>query len=112
MERLYVATQENHEREYIRTLCMMLWTVVYMGIDYEVQGKKIDEWEVMEKKGMDEKCDMMELLLLLKGTSERSRNPPDASPCACRRRRLRCGRASSDQVCLERIGKIIGITMH
>ena len=72
----------------------MLWTVVYMGIDYVVDGKKIDEWEVMEKtplKGMDEKCDMAELLLLLKGTSERSRNPLDASPCACKRRGLRCG---------------------
>ena len=52
----------------------MLWTVVYMGIDYVVQGKKIDEWEVMEKtplQGMDEKSDIVELLLLLKRTSER-----------------------------------------
>jgi hypothetical protein len=75
MERLYVAAQENHEREYIRKLCTMLWTVVYMGIDYVVRGKKIDEWEVMEKtplKGMDEKCDMVELLLLLKGTKQES----------------------------------------
>jgi hypothetical protein len=32
MKRLYLAAQENHAREYIRTLCTMLWTVVYMGI--------------------------------------------------------------------------------
>jgi len=41
---VYLAAQENHAREYIRTLCTMLWTVVYMGIDYVVDGKKIDEW--------------------------------------------------------------------
>ena len=30
---LYLAAQENHAREYIRTLCTVLWTVVYMGIE-------------------------------------------------------------------------------
>jgi hypothetical protein len=38
------------------------------------KAKKIDEWEVMEKtslQGMDEKSDIVELLLLLKRTSER-----------------------------------------
>jgi len=65
-----------------------------VGIHYVIQGKKIDEWEVMKKaplQDMDEKSDIVELLLLLKGTSERSRNPLDASPCACKRRGLRCG---------------------
>jgi ankyrin repeat protein len=37
---LYLAAQENHAREYIRTLCTMLWTVVYTGIDYVAQGNK------------------------------------------------------------------------
>jgi hypothetical protein len=71
---LYLAAQENRAREYIRTLYTMLWTVVYMGIEVCVQGKKIDEWEVIEKtplQGRDEKFDIVELLLLLKRTSER-----------------------------------------
>jgi hypothetical protein len=71
---LYLAAQENHAHEYAMTLYTMLWTVVYIGIDYVIQGKKIDEWEVMEKtplQGMDEISDIVELLLLLKRKSER-----------------------------------------
>jgi hypothetical protein len=74
MERLYLAAQENHAHEYIRTLCTMLWTVpqwyTWVLIMW-YKANKIDEWEVMEKtplKGRDEKCDMVELLLLLKRT--------------------------------------------
>jgi len=45
-----------------------------MGIEVCGTGKKIDEWEVMEKtplQGMDEKYDIVELLLLLERTSRK-----------------------------------------